>query len=266
MTDLDPVDGDDEETPPNMARVFDHALGGTENFQVDREFAAEVDLVMPGMTALCRDHRRFSAAAVEHWCGEGVVQFLELGSGLPTVEHVHTRARRVHRGARVAYVDWDARTVAHARRLLAGEEGVSVLHADVGDAAGVLAAPEVRDVLDLTRPVGVLAVGVLHYLHDDRVAAQAMRVYAEALAPGSGLAISHLTATAREDIHAWATMNHGGWSYAPRLREPADMAPWLTGFTVVGPGWVSAPDWRPDGPAPGPETTGSGLWGVVARR
>ena len=269
MTELDPADEfgeDDEETPPNMARVFDFAIGGTENLQVDREFSAEVDVVMPGMNALCRDHRRFSAAVMDHWCGEGIDQFLELGSGLPTVDHIHTRARRVHPGARVAYVDGDLRTVAHARRLLAGEEGVSVLHGDAGDAAAVLASAEVRDVLDLTRPVGLLAVGVLHYLHDDAAAAAAVRVYTEALVPGSGLAISHLTSTARDDIHAWATMNHGGWSYAPRLRNPEDMGPWLDGFAVVGPGWVSAPDWRPEPPVPGPEVTGSGLWGVVARR
>lgn len=272
MTDMDPVRGDDwdepdeDETPPNMARVFDFALGGTENLQVDREFSAEVDAVMPGMNALCRDHRAFSRAVVDHWCAEGIDQFLELGSGLPTVDHVHTRARRTHPDARVAYVDWDPRTVAHARRLLADEVGVSVLLADAGDAAGVLAAPEVGTVLDLSRPVGVLAVGVLHYLHDDTVAAEAVRVYTAALAPGSGFAISHLTSTARDDIHEWSTMNHGGWSYAPRLREPDDMTPWLTGFTVVGPGWVSAPHWRPEPPVPGAEITGSGLWGVVARR
>ncbi|MDD7941533.1 SAM-dependent methyltransferase [Actinomycetospora lutea] len=269
MDDLYPAEKigeDDEETPPNMARVFDFNLGGTENLEVDREFAAEVDAVMPGMNALCRGHRRFSAAVVDHWCAEGIDQFLELGSGLPTVDHVHTRARRAHPGARVTYVDRDRRTVAHARRLLDGEEGVAVLHADVGDAAEVLAAPEVRDVLDLSRPVGVLAVGVLHYLHDDAAAARAVRVYADALAPGSGLAVSHLTSRARPDIHEWATMNHGGWSYAPRLREPGDMAPWLEGFTVVGPGWVSAPHWRADGEVPGPDATASGLWGVVARR
>ncbi|MEJ2886493.1 SAM-dependent methyltransferase [Actinomycetospora aeridis] len=276
MTDLDPVGSDDEdrdddraddeETPPNMARVFDFALGGSENLEVDREFSAEVDAMMPGMSALCRAHRRFSAAVVDHWAADGVDQFLELGSGLPTVDHVHSRARWVHPGARVAYVDWDARTVAHARRLLSGVDGVSVLHADVGDAAAVLTAPEVRDLLDLARPVGVLAVGVLHYLLDDAAAADAVRVYAEALAPGSGLAISHLTSVGRPDIHTWATMNHGGWSYAPRLRGPDEMSPWLEGFTVVGPGWVSAPHWRPDAPAPGADVTGSGLWGVVARR
>lgn len=254
-----------EETPPNVARVFDHYLGGGDNTVVDREFAAEVDQVLPGMGALCRGHRRFSAAVVDHWCTEGVDQFLELGSGLPTVDHVHTRARRVHPGARVAYVDRDAVAVAHARRVLGADDGVSVLHADVADAEAVLASPEVRAVLDLARPVGVLAVGVLHYL-DDEAAAAAMRVYTGAPVAGSGLAISHLTGAQRPDIETWATINHGGWSYAPRLRDPAAMQPWLDGFEIVGPGWACALEWTPTGPARGADATGSGLWGVVARR
>ncbi|WP_433785148.1 SAM-dependent methyltransferase [Actinomycetospora sp. CA-101289] len=261
MTDLEP---EDEETPPNMARVFDHYLGGTDNTVVDREFAAEVDHVFPAMGDLCRGHRRFSAAVVDRWCAQGIDQFLELGAGLPTMDHVHTRARRVHPGARVSYVDTDPLVVVHARRVVAGLDGVAVLEADAGDAQKVLAAPEVRDVLDLGRPVGLLAVAVLHYL-TDAVAETAMRDYRAALAPGSGIAVSHLTGVARPDIHGWATMNHSGWSYAPRLRDPEDMDPWLAGTELEGPGWVSAPHWTPDGPAPGPAETGSGLWGVVAR-
>jgi O-methyltransferase involved in polyketide biosynthesis len=262
VTDLEP---EDEETPPNMARVFDHYLGGDDNTVVDREFAAEVDQILPAMGDLCRGHRRFSAAVVEHWCAEGIDQFLELGAGLPTVDHVHTRARRVHPGARVAYVDRDPVAVAHARRVVAREDAVTVLQADAADAEAVLAAPEVRDVLDLARPVGVLAVGVLHYLSDATVTA-ALRRYREALAPGSGLAISHLTGAGRPDLHTWSTINHGGWSYAPRLRDPDHMASWLEGFEVVGPGWVSAPDWTPTGAVPGAHETASGMWGVVARR
>jgi O-methyltransferase involved in polyketide biosynthesis len=259
------TEDESEETPPNMARVFDHYLGGTENTQVDREFAAEVDQLLPGMGELCRGHRRFSATVVDHWCAQGVDQFLELGSGLPSVDHVHTRARRAHPGARVAYVDWDAVAVAHARRLVGADDGVAVLHADAGDARRVLASPEVRSVLDLTRPVGVLAVGVLHYLSDARAAA-AVAEYVGALAPGSGVAISHLTAANRPDIQHWATLDHGGWSYAPRPRDPADMAPWLDGLELVGPGWACALAWTPTGPAPGADATGSGLWGVVGER
>lgn len=260
MSEIEP-----EETPPNLARVFDHYLGGSENTVVDREFAAEVDRVLPGTGALCRGHRRFSAAVVDHWCAQGIDQFLELGSGLPTVDHVHTRARRVHPGARVAYVDRDPVTVTHARRLVEGVGGVSVLHADVADAGAVLSAPEVRAVLDPTRPVGVLAVGVLQYLADEAAAA-AVHAYTGALVAGGGLAVSHLTGARRPDLRMWASIDHGGWSQAPRLRDPAGMQAWLDGLELVGPGWACALEWTPAGPAPGADVTGSGLWGVVARR
>jgi O-methyltransferase involved in polyketide biosynthesis len=254
-----------EETPPSMARVFDHYLGGTDNTVLDREYAAEVDTVLPRMGELCRGHRAFSAAAVDHFARAGIDQFLELGAGLPTVDHVHARAFRHHRGARVVYVDNQPVDVEHARSLVAGIAGVSVLRADVGDPTSVLASPEVAATLDLTRPVAVLACGVLHYL-DDATALAAVRAYRDAIAAGSGLAISHLTGATRPDIHDWATINHGGWSYAPRLRGPDEMAPWLEGFDTVAPGWVSAPHWTPDGPAPGAAEAASGLWGVVARR
>ena len=137
-----------------------------------------------------------------------------------------------------------------------------MVHANARDAQTVLAAA--GDVLDLTRPVGVLAVGVLHYLADDD-AATAVRVYTDALVPGSRIAISHLTGSGRPDIETWATINHGGWSYAPRLRDPADMLEWLAGLDVPDPGWVSAPEWRPEGTVPGADVTASGLWGVVAQ-
>ena len=254
-----------DENPPSMARVFDHYLGGSDNTVLDREFAAEVDTVLPRMGELCRGHRAFSAAAVDHLARAGVDQFLELGAGLPTVDHVHVRAARHHQDARVVYVDRSAIDVEHARSLVAGIDGVAVLRADVGDPAAVLGSPELATTLDLTRPVAVLACGVLHYLDDDTALA-AMRAYRDAVVAGSGLAVSHLTGAARPDIHDWATINHGGWSYAPWLRGPAEMAAWLEGFEVVGPGWVSAPHWSPEGPVPDAVEAGSGLWGVVARR
>lgn len=261
-SDLEPWPG---ENPPSVARVFDHYLGGDQNCAVDREFAAEVDTVVPRMGELCRGHRRFSGAAVDHLAAAGIEQFLELGSGLPTVDPVHVRAARHHVSPRVVYVDHSRVDVAHARTLVAGIDGVAVLHADAGDVASVLGSPEVVGTLDLARPVAVLACGILHYL-DDAGALAAVRGYRDALVPGSALAVSHLTGDARPDVRDWSTINHGGWSYAPRLRGPDEMAPWLEGFEVVGPGWVSAPHWSPDGPATDAVTAGTGLWGVVARR
>lgn len=249
---------------PSRARIFDHYLGGTEHLQVDCEFGEEADRTLPAIGQLCRDHRRFSRAVVRHLAETGIDQFLELGSGLPTVDHVHSVAARYAPGRRVVYVEKDAETVEHAARLVAGEAGVAVEQADATDVAAVLATVGVRELIDLGRPVAVLAVSLLHEATDDAARA-AVHGYRDALAAGSVLAVSHPTGAARPDLLAWRDMAHTGYTYELQLRDPEDMARWFDGTELVGPGWVSAPHWTPDGPAPGPEETGSGLWGVVAR-
>ena len=260
------MEGTEPESPPNQARAFDYYVGGTDHSSVDREFAAEVDTVLPAMRDLCRSHRRFSWAAVEHLCRAGVRQFLELGSGLPTVDHIHTHAGRHHPDRRVVYVDSDPVVVTHAETLLRDVGGVAVLRADVADAGTVMGSDAVAGTLDLARPVAVLACGVLHYV-DDRRASAALTAYRDAVGPGSWRAISHLTADGgRDDLVEWAQHHHAGWSYAPLLRSAPEMDPWLDGFDPVGAGWVSAPDWRPEPSAPSAAETGSGMWGVVARR
>lgn len=249
---------------PSRARIFDHYLGGTDHLRVDCEFGEEADRALPALRQLCRDHRRFSRAVVRHLAEGGIDQFLELGSGLPTVDHVHSVAARYAPGRRVVYVDKDAETVDHAARLVAGEAGVVVEQADATDVAAVLATAGVRELFDLGRPVAVLAVSLLHEATDDAARA-AVHGYRDALAPGSALAVSHPTGAARADLLAWRDMAHTGYTYELRLRDPEDMAPWFDGAELVGPGWVSAPHWTPDGPGPGAGETGSGLWGVVAR-
>jgi S-adenosyl methyltransferase len=257
-----PEDADDG---PVMARVFDHWVGGTDHLDVDREFAREAERVLPAAGELCRDVRTFSWRAVEHLCRAGYDQFLELGSGLPTVDHVHTHAARHHPGRRVVYVDRDAAAVREARRLLAGTEGVEVLRAEIADTAAVLGSPEVAATLDLRRPVAVLAVAILVYLDDDGAAATAAG-YRGGTAPGSALVVSHVTGIGRPDLVAWSEHEHSGRSYAPFLRDPEQMTSWFDGHDLVGPGWCSAPHWVPDGPAPSPAETGSGQWGAVGIR
>jgi O-methyltransferase involved in polyketide biosynthesis len=249
---------------PNAARIFDHYLGGTDHFAVDCEFADEVDRVAPALSRLCLDTRRFSRAVVRHVVESGVDQFLELGSGLPTVDPVHAVAARYTRAPRVVYVDRDAETVAHATRIVDGVPGVAVERADLADVDAVLSTAGARELIDLRRPVAVLAVGVLSAL-GDQVARATLHGYRDAVAPGSVLALTQSTGRARPDLVAWREIQHTGWTYAPVLRDPEDMAEWVEGLDLVGPGWVSAPEWVPEGPAPGADTTGSGLWGVVAR-
>ncbi|MCD2193449.1 SAM-dependent methyltransferase [Actinomycetospora endophytica] len=259
---VDPVDDD----VPSMARTFDFMLGGSENTPVDREFTEAALDVFPGMPELCRDLRTFSRAVVAHLARHGVDQFLELGSGLPTVRPVHEVAAAAGARPRVVYVDVEERTVRHARRLVEDVDGVAVVRGDVGDAAGILADPDVRATIDLTRPVAVLALGVLHYVGMD-VAERSVHAIRDATTPGSALALSAMTDAGRPDITDWVTYAHQGLSYPPELREPEVMTPWLSGWELVPPGWVSAPDWTADGTdVPGPGQARSGHWGVLATR
>ncbi|HEY2225525.1 SAM-dependent methyltransferase [Actinomycetospora sp.] len=260
------ADGAADDGVPSMARTFDFMIGGTEYTEVDREFTEAALDVFPGLPQMCLDLRVFSRAVVTHLAGRGVDQFLELGSGLPTVRPVHEVAGAAGVRPRVVYVDVEARTVHHARRLVAGIDGVAVVRGDVGDAAGVLADPVVRATIDLARPVAVLALGVLHYAAAPAVE-RSVHAIRDATVPGSALAVSAMTDLARPDIAEWVAYAHRGLYYPPQLRDPGAMAPWLSGWDVVPPGWVSAPHWAPGLPAaPGPAQTGSGHWGVLATR
>ena len=249
---------------PSRARIVDHYLGGIDHLPVDREFSEEADRALPAMGQLCRDHRRFSRTVVRYLAENGIDQFLELGSGLPTVDHVHTVAARYAPGRRVVYVDQDAETVEHAARLVAGEPGVAVECADATDVAAVLATAGVRDLIDLDRPVAVLAVALLQAVTDETARAM-VQGYRDAVAAGSVVVVSHPTGLVRPDLVAWRDIPHTGYTYELHLRDPEDMASWFEGAELLGPGWASAPDWTPEGPAPGADATASGLWGVVAR-
>jgi hypothetical protein len=251
---------------PSMARTFDFMIGGSEHTAVDREFTDAALDVFPGLPGICLDLRTFSRTVVAHLAGLGVDQFLDLGSGLPTVRPVHEVAAAAGVHPRVVYVDVEERTARHARRLVAGIDRVTAVRGDVGDVPGILADPELRATLDLHRPVAVLALGVLHYVPAD-AAERAVRAIRDGTVPGSALAISAMTDVGRPDITDWVAYAHQGLSYPPALRDPEVMTPWLSGWEVVPPGWVSAPHWTPDAAdGPGPGQTRSGHWGVLATR
>lgn len=259
----DPVDDD----LPSAARAFDFLLGGDANTLVDREFIAAARVVLPDMAPIARDMRTFSRAVVGHLAATGIDQFLEIGSGLPTVRPVH----EVAPAARVVYVDVEERTVEHARRLLPDRPGLVALQGDVRDVPAILADPALRTTIDLARPVGVLLVDLLHFVEEVE-ARRALRELHAAVVPGSVVAVNAMTDIARPDITDWVAYSHEGLSYPPRLRSPEEMAPWLADWEILPPGWVSAPHWVPrdgvpdDGAVPGPAETRSAQWGVVARR
>jgi SAM-dependent methyltransferase len=247
------VDGFDPQTP-NLARMYDYMLGGVDNYAADREASDLLAELIPQTVPLARINRGFLQRSVRHLANAGVRQFLDLGSGLPTQGSVH----QLVPGAKVVYVDRDPAVAAHAAALLREEHkdgtcGPEFLCADL------LATGEVLEragaFLDLTRPVGVLLISVLHVIPDSDGPHEAVAALRRALAPGSHLVLTHSIAPGRYGASA---PGRGA------ARPPARIRDFFGGFTLVEPGLVHAADWRPDRPrlAGEPATTSCLMAGV----
>lgn len=252
--------GDGDTERPNVARMYDYLLGGAHNFALDRDAAARLLLANPDTTRGARANRAFLRRVVR-WCARaGIVQFLDLGAGLPTVGTVHQLARQLDPAARVASVDVDPVAVAHTRTLLGDDPRAGVTHADLRDPDTTLAGA--GDVLRLDRPVAVLAVSVLHFLPGDLAAILAP--YRRRLVPGSVLALSH--ASADQDDPELSARCLDVFSAMARTDSPlvhrdrTQLLAALDGTDPVAPGLVDVTAWPvPTGDAP------VGMYGALAR-
>ncbi|TWP52716.1 hypothetical protein FKR81_08650 [Lentzea tibetensis] len=232
---------------PNTARVRDYWLGGSHHTHVDRRMAEQFTLCAPHLPYLVRTHRTFLRRVVTHLVHNGVRQFLDLGSGVPTVGQVHEVAQRADPESRVVYVDLDPVVVSESRELLAGRAGTAYVQADLCRPEEVLKAPELRAVLDLSQPVAVLVIDVLHFVPDSADPAGLLTAYANAFGPGTHVAVSHTCQDDRmvdavrlfSDIYGFPTP-----SFA--FRHPAEVVDLLAGFEIGEPGIVPLPLWRPD--------------------
>ena len=237
------TNGDDER--PNVARLFDYYLGGAHNFAVDREFArASIEIFAVDEAA--RTTRSFLRRAVRLCVNAGVRQFLDLGSGIPTAGNVHEVALRLDPTCRVVYVDNEPVTVAHSRTMLRDHSSAAIVHADVRDPDAVLNAPDAARLLDLDEPIAVLMVGVLPYLTDHDRPADVVAKYREAMAPGSHLVLSHLTADEEPDLMGKLAELARLTNVTLLPRGKAEIADLLSGFDLVEPGLVLAGHWRDD--------------------
>lgn len=254
---------------PNVARICDYYTGGRENFQADRAAAQHLSRLVPGAETVARDNRDFLHRAVRFLAGRGIDQFLDIGAGLPGMPgtpSVLDTARQVMPGALVAYVDYDPVVVSHGSALLAKPDGAIMVRGDVRRPGALLGHRALREHLDFGRPVGLLLMSVLNFVSDDEDPARILATFRDALAPGSYLAIGHLTAEhlPREVADsAIALFDKASSSIWPRTAETVRRL--FDGFELVEPGLVPQQAWRPDGgEAPDRETT-YGL-GAVARR
>ncbi|MCP3799294.1 SAM-dependent methyltransferase [Allokutzneria sp. A3M-2-11 16] len=247
---MDWVPEDIDLTRPSAARMYDYFLGGSHNFSVDREAAAAAEQALPGVRLAVRANRSFLRRAVKYLVGKGIRQFLDLGSGIPTVGNVHEIAQGECYGTRVVYVDIDPIAVGHGRRILADNPDATSVRADLRDPLRVLEDPEVRALLDLDQPLAVLMVAVLHFVPDAEDPWAVVAGYLDRLVPGSHLVLSHGTNDdfSDEENSGFETVRqvYQRTSSPIVVRTEAEVAAFFTGLELVPPGLVRLSDWRPD--------------------
>ncbi|HET9141807.1 SAM-dependent methyltransferase [Actinophytocola sp.] len=230
---------------PSTARMYDYLLGGGHNLEADRVLVEKLLAVQPEVRRIAIMNRAFLRRAVLFMVGAGVRQFLDLGSGIPTVGNVHEIAQQADPSCRIVYVDNEAVAVAHSQLVLEGNERAVMLQADITEPQRVLHAPETTRTLDFTKPVGLLAITIGHHVGPEREPERVFATYRDALVPGSYLAITHWTedfATQRSRRAEEATRGQ----IEVYARNRAEIMTFLGDFELVEPGLVSTSQWRPE--------------------
>lgn len=246
---------------PSTARMYDYYLGGSANFAVDREAAEQALAIAPDGGSYVRANRSFLRRAVAYLCDCGIDQFLDLGSGIPTVGNVHHAAHEYNPAAKVAYIDLDPVAVHHARHLLGDDPLATVTEADLRTPDDVLTGAS--ELLDFDRPVAVLAISVMPFVADPDAPADIVAAYRDACAPGSYLALSHgspMTLTDDQVRRTQAIYERAGTTLTWRPRH--DIEPMFAGYCLVDPGLVLIGQWRPDPSDPTPPEVTNGYAGL----
>jgi SAM-dependent methyltransferase len=230
---------------PSAARIYDYALGGAHNFAADRAAADALFAALPEAPLVARSNRAFLQRAVRYCCDMGIRQFLDLGSGIPTVGNVHQIAQQIDPACRVVYVDNEPVAVEHTLDLLAEEPNAAIVQADMRDADAVLAAPDTGRLLDLEAPVALMMVAVLHYVSREDDALAIVERYRRALAPGSFLVVSHTTEDPRPEVAAAIKKVFDETATPVTHRSREEVAALFDGMELVEPGVVWTPQWHP---------------------
>lgn len=248
----DPAPAYIDTTKASIARVYDAALNGKDNYEVDREVVRRLAQIAPEIGRFTRDHRRFLVRVTRFIAQQtGITQYLDCGSGLPTAENTHQVAQRIQPDSRVVYVDNDPVVLAHGRALLVENDQMHFSAADIFQPHQILNDDVVRKYLDFSQPIALFQLGTLHHYNGDRSPASIMAEYIDALPSGSYVAISHFldpeneyTAIAKrlEQIFVHSPLG-SGW-----FRPRAEILELFNGLELVEPGLARCVDWWPDGP------------------
>jgi hypothetical protein len=232
---------------PSASRVYDFYLGGFHNFSSDREMAEKAMEDWPDLPLIMKSNRAFLRRAVTQLVEQGVRQFLDIGSGIPTVGNVHEVAQELAPESRIVYVDLDPVAVAHSRAILADNPNATVLTGDLRQPDGILADLAGIGLLDLSQPVGLLMVAVLHFVDDRDSPTASIATLRDALPSGSYLTISHAT----HELHPPELTDFHRDLYRKTatpmtMRTHAEVEALFDGFDLVEPGVVLSELWHPD--------------------
>ncbi|MGW4475292.1 SAM-dependent methyltransferase [Nonomuraea sp. NPDC004354] len=246
MAELERVPPGVDPTVPSSARVYDYLLGGKDHLAIDRAVADRLLAVAPDTRLVARANRLFLTRAVRHLAEQGVRQFIDLGTGIPTSPSVHEVARAVNPACRVIYVDHDPVVRLHAQVLLADVPGVEGIQADVRRPKDILGDPYVGGLIDFEQPLGVLMVGLLHYVMDEEDPAGIVAAFRDRMAPGSHLVLTHGMAESHPEAIARLTTATASSPAQAVFRDRARVLRLFDGFELIGPGLVPVQDWRVD--------------------
>jgi hypothetical protein len=252
------------------ARRYNYLLGGKDNFAADRASGDELARVVPGVRDAVRSNRAVLKRMVRFLAAEeGVRQFLDIGTGLPTADNTHEVAQAVAPDSRIVYVDNDPLVLSHARALLTSNSvgATAYIEADMRDPAAIINSSAVRETLDLSRPVAVMLIAVMHFIQDDDQAMAIVEGLTEALPPGSFLAMTHATWDHynAENLAKVRAMTEAGRADAwPRSREQIQKL--FHGFELVEPGIVAVTRWRPDADTEQYDLQNTPGWAAIGRR
>jgi hypothetical protein len=259
---------------PAPARIYDYLLSGTHNFPSDREAAQRIMALVPEIRDCAWANRGFHQRAARWIAGRGVRQFIDIGSGLPTVGNTHDVVRSVDTSCRVVYVDNDPLVRVQSGQLLAGVSGVKVIHGDLRDPDRLLADPELLELIDFGQPAGLLMTAVVHFVADESDPWGLVRRYLTALAPGSYLALSHLTSDQKPPraVREFRRVFNRATEQM-HFRSRAEVERLFEGFDMVSAHDPDAPgrlcyvgDWEAEDPAMADSDGSRWLYCGVARR
>jgi hypothetical protein len=241
------VSSENDPSRPTAARLYDYFVGGTQWFESDRQLAEQILTVIPQCRESARANRAFLHRAVCAMSDQGIDQFLDIGSGFPTTDNLHEIVQARRPGSRMVCVDIDPSVVAYGHTLLAGNPGTAMVEGDVRDPRAIFEHPDTRRLLDLARPVGVVLGALLHFLPDDREVAALLETLRAPMAPGSWLALTHMTNEGAEAHGEQLERIYKGSPTRAYFRSRGAVRELFEGFDLVDPGIVHTPLWRPDG-------------------